>query len=725
MSNRNLSHEFSSQDYDLQRQRKNRFDARFQPARKLLTGIGEPTFHNERRSPAHSSEVRIMDFAAQSQLAATLEQLKAITELWSRAEQAAFETALQEAAVQAEPRVPGKIESAFNTVVDYIIVRLAALIPKDKMASVMPLILSIAIPLAGLGMETGTAAAKSPDNVDQATTTTVDSNEQAVGISILLEVNRIAASILEIPGGEPVVVPPKGSLLTSTGEKDTTNTWIKVKTADGKEGWIRIANVTEVKQQTPVSTLEATKTTTDTVETATLQNFYTPDQDQNVRSSASVTGTVVGSIKTGVAIQFYEKALVQSSENGKEYNDLWFRIGENAWVAFVYHGRQLGTTSQVEADNLPVGGGAEGLNVPVLIDDYNKVAATLGLSETVAIMQVGDGSLQYLNAENEVIAVARPVIGAQPGEALAELFSVDASGNPDIKLGEDMGDDAGWKVLVEKEQGAEVVEVMTMEEKLLEVMEKNSDVFPESLLAEVKKLKFDENRGGWIVDKNHVYIPVKTSSYGSETKFEEGIVWLSQDGSNTMVHSVDGATINIGTLPNAKVENLQWQYDQAATDAWIELITKEPDLKLAPNITINLIIAGDMTQHSSADARNPEHLPVGGRRNIESMVIPLDNQFSAQIIKVLDKDGNVIALTCIASQYEKEMIKNPQDVLPSSFANYAFGELITTLIDQQQNRLIRDNVTGANQKRILKKIASMYQKNEAGQYVWPFKATVK
>lgn len=665
MSNRPFSHEFSPQDYDLQRTRSSRFNERFQHARRSLTGRDESGFRTETQ-PQPRTEMNYWSAIVQAQLPAVIENFQVVTAQWSREERAALQATLHEAAAQSEQRIPGRVESTFNAVIDYIIERLAAFIPKEKIATVIPLILSIAIPLAGLGMETGTAAAQSPDNIEQATTTTVDTNEQAVGTSMLLEVNRIAASILKNPGGEPVVVPPKGSLLTSTGEKDTTNTWIKVKTADGKEGWIRIANVTEVKQQTLVPTLEGTTTTTNTVETATLQNFYTPDQDQNVRSAASVTGTIVGSIKTGVAIQFYDKVLVKSSENGKEYHDLWFRIGQDAWVAFVYHGRQLGTTSQVDTENLPVGGGAEGLNIPVLIDDYNKVAATLGLSETVGIMQVGDGSLQYLNADNEVIAVARPVMNAQPGMAVAELFSTDANGNPDKKLGEDMGDDTGWKVVTEAEQGAEVAETITMEAKLLEIMEKNSDVFPESLLAEVKKLEFDENRGGWIVDENHVYIPFKTSNFGKDASIDEGTVWMPEN--NFVIDPETGSKIYFGVGEGSHIDELRWQQTEAKAAEYTRIFAEA--LGLPAGFKLRIVFVKDITGRYEG-----EHLRPDSRRDIESMLVQIDTETNAQVILKKNSKGEVIDAIVLISRSEKFIKSNGRP--PEMFAQ-AIGWDIST-----------------------------------------------
>lgn len=274
--------------------------------------------------------------------------------------------------------------------------------------------------------------------------------------------------------------------------------------------------------------------------------------------------------------------------------------------------------------------------------------------------------------------------------------------------------------------GQEQGETMpAMQAKMLEVMEKNSDVFPKELTEQVKQLPFDENRGCFVVDANRCYFPIKTSSYATDTTLEEGIVWLAEDGSNTMTHSIDGTQIHIGTLQNATVENVQWQYDQAAADAWIELLTKNSGLDIPANVKVKLIIAGDMTQLSSRDGRNPNHLPVGGRRNIESMVIPLDNQFSAQMIKVMDENGKLAELIFVASRYGKETNKNGADVLPSLITNYAYMEMYQTLMDIQEDRKVRDDASFAKGKEFIGKINKLYKKDSSGQYIWLFSGSAK
>jgi SH3-like domain-containing protein len=183
--------------------------------------------------------------------------------------------------------------------------------------------------------------------------------------TILVEVTRGMATIYKEPksGSGMVNIPPKGSQLVSTGEKDSTGQWMKVTDINGQPGWIKVASikVVEAAQQvaTPTATTETTLKATPTPETTIaaseeltkpvemFQQVYIPNGTQNLRKGPGTDFAVTGSVEAQDVIPFDGKVTLP---NG----DIWFVTKKGDYVAFIVGGKEFGKVSNIL---VPVQGG--------------------------------------------------------------------------------------------------------------------------------------------------------------------------------------------------------------------------------------------------------------------------------------------------------------------------------------------------------------------------------
>ncbi len=193
----------------------------------------------------------------------------------------------------------------------------------------------------------------------------------------------------------------------------------------------------------------------------------------------------------------------------------------------------------------------------------------------------------------------------------------------------------------ENNGGQEQNEAMpAMQAKLLDVMEKNTDVFPKELTEQVKQLPFDENRGCFVVQGKGCYFPFKTSPHYENTTLEEGLVDMSE--TSYMEDEGTGARIYFGTAQGSLVENLRWNSTKEKATKFVQIYSRE--LGLAQNYKLRIINVDDVTGESEG-----EHLPLSGRRNIEAMLVQIDTAENAQLILVRNEAGEISEVTAIIS----------------------------------------------------------------------------
>ena len=110
------------------------------------------------------------------------------------------------------------------------------------------------------------------------------------------------------------------------------NDWVKVKTSNEKEGWVRKEKLTTIKEETTSTENNTTKTedttknttnetqtsteTTKTQETSTTKTMYVNSQSVNLRQKADKTSQVIKSLTLNT------KVTVLSSTNGWAYVDV-------------------------------------------------------------------------------------------------------------------------------------------------------------------------------------------------------------------------------------------------------------------------------------------------------------------------------------------------------------------------------------------------------------------